>query len=292
MPSSTPSGRLAPTRGSLQRSMTPVAVALDGANGRLFVADFTGGAIDVYTLDGQYLERWGRDGVGGGYFDEPADVKLAPDGSVFLTGKPAGPIARAPLRRGRFSDLGVWRQRIGARTLGRATLDRLRCGRQSLRDRVQHLGIRRCPSTGLFTRWHRDRHHRRPIRKPKLQRPIPHHDRPGWRDLHRRRAEQPHLSIPKTFRSLSRVSSDSAGWATAEAGVIPPPSPLCSTPDRAVCSAGEKSSLANRTSSRAQLSVALLGSLQCILELPARPHQPGPPGIESPPANPAPKFHS
>ncbi len=64
--------------------MTPVAVALDEANGRLFVADFTGGAIDVYTLDGQYLERWGRDGVGGGYFDEPADVKLAPDGSVYV----------------------------------------------------------------------------------------------------------------------------------------------------------------------------------------------------------------
>ena len=64
--------------------MTPVAVALDEANGRLFVADFTGGAIDVYTLDGQYLERWGRDGVGGGYFDEPADVGLATDGSVYV----------------------------------------------------------------------------------------------------------------------------------------------------------------------------------------------------------------
>ena len=64
--------------------MAPTALALDEANGRLFVADFTGGAIDVYSLDGTYIERWGRDGVGGAYFNEPADVKLAPDGSVYV----------------------------------------------------------------------------------------------------------------------------------------------------------------------------------------------------------------
>lgn len=64
--------------------MAPTSLALDEANGRLFVADFTGGAIDVYSLDGDFVERWGRDGVGGAYFDEPADVKLAPDGSVYV----------------------------------------------------------------------------------------------------------------------------------------------------------------------------------------------------------------
>lgn len=64
--------------------LAPGAIALDEANNRLFVASASGGAVNVYTLDGEFIERWGVDGPGGSYFSQPNDVLLAPDGSVYV----------------------------------------------------------------------------------------------------------------------------------------------------------------------------------------------------------------
>lgn len=64
--------------------IAPSGIALDEANGRFFVTSYTGGAVNVYSMDGSFIERWGTDGPGGAFFNQSADVAIAPDGSVYV----------------------------------------------------------------------------------------------------------------------------------------------------------------------------------------------------------------
>lgn len=64
--------------------LAPTGIALDEANNRFFVASNAGGAVNVYDMNGEFIERWGADGPGGVFFNQPTDVEVAPDGSVYV----------------------------------------------------------------------------------------------------------------------------------------------------------------------------------------------------------------
>ncbi len=65
--------------------IAPTGIALDETNDRFFVTSSTEGALDVYAMDGTFLERWGIDGPGGVFFSQPTDVVVAADGSVYVS---------------------------------------------------------------------------------------------------------------------------------------------------------------------------------------------------------------
>jgi len=75
--------------GSIARMTSPEGLAVD-ADGQVFVADegrfgLRGAyAIQKFTADGQFLNRWGRDGFAPGHFDSPAGVAVDAAGNFYV----------------------------------------------------------------------------------------------------------------------------------------------------------------------------------------------------------------
>lgn len=69
------------TKGKLY---SPVNLALDKINGRLFVSDLGNFAVQVYDLDGNYLNTIGKQGVGLGCFSRPKGVAVDREGITYV----------------------------------------------------------------------------------------------------------------------------------------------------------------------------------------------------------------
>jgi DNA-binding beta-propeller fold protein YncE len=69
------------TKGKL---FSPVNLALDKANNRLLVSDLGGFVVQVYDLDGKYLNTIGQQGVGMGCFALPKGVAVDREGITYV----------------------------------------------------------------------------------------------------------------------------------------------------------------------------------------------------------------
>jgi len=69
------------TRGKL---FSPANVTLDQVNRRLLVSDLGGFAVQIYDLDGQYLNTIGQQGVGMGSFSRPKGVAVDREGITYV----------------------------------------------------------------------------------------------------------------------------------------------------------------------------------------------------------------
>lgn len=64
---------------------SPVNLSLDQVNNRLLVSDIGGFDVQVYDLDGKYLETIGQQGVGMGSFSRPKGVAVDHEGITYVT---------------------------------------------------------------------------------------------------------------------------------------------------------------------------------------------------------------
>ena len=69
------------TRGKL---FSPVNLAVDKVNHRLLVSDMGGFAVQIYDLDGKYLNTIGQQGVGMGSFSRPKGVAVDREGITYV----------------------------------------------------------------------------------------------------------------------------------------------------------------------------------------------------------------
>ena len=58
---------------------------IDISNGVVYVAEHRGHRIHMLTTGGQFIGTFGEQGSGIGQFDHPTDVKISPDGRVYVT---------------------------------------------------------------------------------------------------------------------------------------------------------------------------------------------------------------
>lgn len=86
--------------------VTPFAIALAGD--RLYVTDFDGNRIKVFTREGLFVETWGAPGSGPGEFRGPAGIAIDHVGSVYVTDLYNHRVQR-------FSADGVWLASWGER---------------------------------------------------------------------------------------------------------------------------------------------------------------------------------
>lgn len=63
---------------------SPVNLALDKVNNRLLVSDLGGFAVQIYDLDGKYLNTIGSQGVGMGRFSRPKGVAVDREGITYV----------------------------------------------------------------------------------------------------------------------------------------------------------------------------------------------------------------
>jgi DNA-binding beta-propeller fold protein YncE len=63
---------------------SPANLAVDKVNGRLLVSDMGGFAVQVYDLDGNYLNTVGQQGVGMGCFSRPKGVAVDREGITYV----------------------------------------------------------------------------------------------------------------------------------------------------------------------------------------------------------------
>jgi sugar lactone lactonase YvrE len=69
------------TKGKL---FSPVNLSLDKVNSRLIISDIGGFAVQVYDLDGKYLNTIGQQGVGKGSFSRPKGVAVDHEGITYV----------------------------------------------------------------------------------------------------------------------------------------------------------------------------------------------------------------
>ncbi len=63
--------------------LQPEGIAVDG-NGKVYIADYGNNRIQVFTSDGNFLTKWGREGSGDGEFKEPTAIAADLDGNIYV----------------------------------------------------------------------------------------------------------------------------------------------------------------------------------------------------------------
>ena len=109
----------------------PNIIAIDPAAGRLYVAEFLNNRVQVFDLDGNFIDKWGSLGSGNGQFVQPAGIAVDANGLVFVGDTNNGTGGRVQI----FDAFGTW-QRCAARYLHRGLGNGVRCRRQPLCGRL------------------------------------------------------------------------------------------------------------------------------------------------------------
>jgi tripartite motif-containing protein 71 len=86
-------------------SRRPVGDVAVDAQGHVYVADSGNSRIQVFDSEGQFLAKWGEEGMGDGQFYTPLGVAVGPEGDVYVTDTSRGDVQRFD-SRGQF--LGKW----------------------------------------------------------------------------------------------------------------------------------------------------------------------------------------
>ncbi len=83
--------------------------AVDPVAERVYVAEFLNDRVQVFDLDGNFIDKWGSTGLEDGQFSHPNGVSIDADGNVYVGESVKGTGARLQ----KFDPFGRWLETIG-----------------------------------------------------------------------------------------------------------------------------------------------------------------------------------